>query len=178
MVRVMFDWGMDLDVAANDIRDRVDRVLGRLPEDIERPMIRKFDLSAFPILIMGVSSNLDPLDLRQLMEDQVKYRLERVPGVAAVDIWGGLMREIHVELQAAQLKALGLSPDAILAALRNENRNIPAGLYDKGNFEVLIRTQGEFRTLDEIENTVITIREGTPIQIRDVANVTDSWEEV
>jgi HAE1 family hydrophobic/amphiphilic exporter-1 len=178
MVRVLFDWGMDLDVAANDIRDRIDRVLGRLPEDIERPMIRKFDLSAFPILIMGVSSNLAPLDLRQLMEDQVKYRLERVPGVAAVDIWGGLMREIHVELQAAQLKALGLSTDAILAALQNENRNIPAGLYDKGNFEVLIRTQGEFRSLDEIENTVITIRQGTPIQIRDVANVTDSWEEV
>ena len=178
MVRVMFDWGADLDVAANDIRDRIDRVLGRLPEDIERPMIRKFDLSAFPILIMGVSSNLDPLDLRQLMEDQVKYRLERVPGVAAVDIWGGLMREIHVELNAAQLKALGLSTDAILTALRNENRNIPAGLYDKGNLEVLIRTQGEFRSLNEIENTVITMRQGTPIQIRDVANVTDSWEEV
>ncbi len=178
MVRVLFDWGMELDVAANDIRDRIDRVLGRLPEDIERPMIRKFDLSAFPILIMGVSSNLDPLDLRQIMEDQVKYRLERVPGVAAVDIWGGLMREIHVELQAAQLKALGLSTDVILTALRNENRNIPAGLYEKGNFEILIRTQGEFQTLDEIENTVITMRQGTPIQIRDVANVTDSWEEV
>jgi len=162
MVRVSFDWGTDLDVAANDIRDRIDRVLGRLPEDIERPMIRKFDLSAFPVLIMGVSSNLNPLDLRQLMEDQVKYRLERVPGVAAVDIWGGLMREIHVDLHAAQLKALGLSTDAILAALRNENQNIPAGLYDKGNFEVLIRTQGEFHSLDEIENTVITMRQGTP----------------
>ncbi|UCE18250.1 MAG: efflux RND transporter permease subunit [Gemmatimonadota bacterium] len=178
MIRVSFDWGEELDVAANDIRDRIDRVLGRLPEDIERPMIRKFDLSAFPILIMGVSSNLDPLILRQLVEDQVKYRLERVPGVAAVDIWGGLMREIHVDLQAAQLKALGLSPDAILSALRNENRNIPAGLYDKGNLEVLIRTQGEFRTLDEIENTVVTMRQGTPIQIRDVATVADSWEEV
>ncbi len=178
MVRVSFDWNTDLDVAANDIRDRIDRVLGRLPEDIERPMIRKFDLSAFPILIMSVSGHLDPLVLRQIVEDQVKYRLERVPGVAAVDIWGGLSREIHVDLQAAQLKALGLSTDAILASLQNENQNIPAGLYDKGYLEVLIRTQGEFRTLDEIENTVVTMREGTPIQIRDVANVVDSWEEV
>jgi HAE1 family hydrophobic/amphiphilic exporter-1 len=177
MVRIGFDWGSDLDVAANDIRDRIDRVLGRLPEDIERPMIRKFDLSAFPILIMGVSSGMNPLDLRQIVEDQVKYRLERVPGVAAVDIWGGLMREIHIDLKAAQLKALGLSTDNILTALRSENRNIPAGLYEKGDSEVLIRTQGEFTSLEEIESTVVATREGTPIQIRDVADVVDSWEE-
>jgi HAE1 family hydrophobic/amphiphilic exporter-1 len=178
MVRVAFGWGTDLDVAANDIRDRIDRVLGRLPDDIERPMIRKFDLSAFPIMILGVSGSMNPLDLRQIVEDQVKYRLERVPGVAAVDIWGGLMREIHVDLKAAQLKALGLSTDQILAALGNENRNIPAGLYEKGDSEVLIRTQGEFTSLEEIENTVVAVRDGTPIQIRDVADVVDSWEEV
>ncbi|MDZ7261368.1 MAG: efflux RND transporter permease subunit, partial [candidate division KSB1 bacterium] len=178
LVRVSFTWGTDLDVASNDIRDRIDRILSRLPEDIERPMIRKFDPSAFPIVILGVSSNLNPLDLRQLVEDQVKYRLERVPGVAAVDIRGGLYREIHVDLHAAQLKALGLSTEAIIAALRNENRNIPAGLYEKGNLEVLVRTQGEYRSLDEIRNTVITIRQGTPIRIRDVAEVKDSWEEI
>lgn len=178
MVRVSFTWGTDLDVAANDIRDRIDRVIGRLPEDIERPMIRKFDLSAFPIMFISVSSNMNPLDLRQLVEDQVKYRLERVPGVAAIDIGGGLYREIHVDLKSAQLKALGLSTDQIMAALRAENQNIPAGLYEKGNYEVLIRTQGEYRSLDEIERTVITIRDGTPILIRDVADVRDSWQEI
>jgi len=177
-VRVSFNWGTDLDVAANDIRDRIDRVLPRLPEDITRPMIRKFDLSAFPVVIMGVSSNLNPLDLRQLIDDQVKYRIERVPGVAAVDLRGGLNREIHVDLKADQLKALGLSTDAILAALRNENQNVPAGLYDKGNLEVLVRTLGEYRNLDEIRNTVVTTRNGVPIQIKDVAEVVDSWEEV
>lgn len=178
MVRVSFVWGSDLDVAANDIRDRIDRVLGRLPEDMERPMIRKFDVSAFPILMLGISSNLNPLDLRLLVEDQVKYRIERVQGVASVDIRGGLNREIHVDLQSEKLKALGLSPDAVIGAMRNENRNIPAGLYERGNLEVLVRTQGEYLSLDEIRNTVITIRNGTPIQIRDVANVVDSWEEI
>jgi HAE1 family hydrophobic/amphiphilic exporter-1 len=177
-VRVLFNWGTDLDVAANDIRDRIDRVLGRLPEDIERPMIRKFDLSAFPVLFLGVSGNMSPLDLRQMVEDQVKYRIERVPGVAAVDIRGGLYREIHVDLKSAQLKALGISTDAILAALRSENRNVPAGLYDRGNLEVLVRTQGEYHDLEEIRNTVVTMRNGVPIQIRDVANVEDSWEEI
>ncbi|MBN1998274.1 efflux RND transporter permease subunit [candidate division KSB1 bacterium] len=178
VVRVSFIWGTDLDVAANDIRDRVDRIMGRLPEDIERPTIRKFDLSAFPIMFIGVTSTMNPLELRELVEDQVKYRLERVPGVAAVNVYGGLNREIHIELYAAQLKALGLSTDAIISALQNENRNIPSGLYEKGNFEILIRTQGEFRSVDEIRNTVITIRQGTPIKIKDVAKVIDSWEEI
>ena len=177
-VRVAFTWGVDLDVVANDIRDRIDRVLGRLPEDMDRPMIRKFDLSAFPILIMGISSNLSPLDLRMLVEDQVKYRIERVPGVAAVDIRGGFVREIHVDLRSKKLKALGLSPDAVISAMRNENRNIPAGLYEDGNLEVLVRTQGEYTSLEEIRNTVITIRDGMPILIRDVAEVIDSWEEI
>ncbi|MBN1293670.1 MAG: efflux RND transporter permease subunit [Candidatus Latescibacteria bacterium] len=177
-VRVAFTWGTNLDVAANDIRDRIDRIMSRLPEDIERPRIYKFDISAFPILYYGVSSNLNPLDLRQLVEDQVKYRLERVPGVASTAIRGGLNREIHVDLKAAQLKALGLSTDAIISALRNENRNIPAGLFERGNMDVLIRTQGEFLSLDEIRNTVVTIRGGTPIQIKDVANVEDSWVEI
>ena len=177
-VRVSFTWGTDLDVAANDIRDRIDRVLGRLPEDVTRPMIRKFDLSAFPIMFLGASSNLNPLDLRRIVEDQVKYRLERVPGVASVDIRGGLNREIHVNLRGDQLKALGISTDAVLGALRNENRNVPAGLYDKGNLEVLVRTQGEYRDLDEIRNTVITTRAGAPIRIRDLADVEDSWEEI
>ena len=177
-VRVSFSWGTDLDVAANDIRDRIDRVLGRLPEDITRPMIRKFDLSAFPIMFLSASGNLNPLDLRRIVEDQVKYRLERVPGVASVDIRGGLNREIHVNLRGDQLKALGISTDAVLGALRNENRNVPAGLYDKGNLEVLVRTQGEYRNLDEIRNTVITTRAGAPIRIADVADVEDSWEEI
>lgn len=177
-VRVSFTWGTDLDVAANDIRDRIDRVLGRLPEDIDRPQIRKFDLSSFPVVILGVSSSMDPLDLRQIIDDQVKYRLERVPGVAAVDVWGGLSREIHVDLRSDQLKALGLSTAEILTALKNENLNVPAGLYEKGNVDVLVRTQGEYQSLDEIRNTVVTVRQGTPILIRDVAKVTDSWAEV
>ncbi|MFO7608325.1 MAG: efflux RND transporter permease subunit [Candidatus Krumholzibacteriia bacterium] len=178
VVRVAFGWGQDLDEASNDIRDRLDRVMGRLPEDIERPMIRKFDLSAFPVLILGVSGDFDPLELRELVDEQVKYRLERVPGVAAVDIWGGLSREIHVDLRADQVKALDLGTDTILAALRNENRNVPAGTLETGNLDVLVRTQGEYRSLDEIRRTVVAVRQGTPIRIADIAAVEDSHEEI
>ena len=178
VVRVLFTWGSDLDVASNDIRDRIDRVLGRLPVDAERPLIQKFDLSAYPVMQIGVSTSMNALDIRQLVEDQILYRIERVPGVASASIGGGLIREIHVDLKASQLKALGLSTEAIISAIQSENRNIPAGIFERGNLDVLIRTLGEYTSLDEIRNTVVTVRDGIPIQVKNVANVVDSWQEV
>jgi HAE1 family hydrophobic/amphiphilic exporter-1 len=97
LVRASFAWGTNLDEAANDIRDRIDRTLSRLPEDVERPSIRKFDLSAFPVMMLGVESKLEPADVRRLIEDQVQYRLERVDGVASVDVRGGSQREVRPE---------------------------------------------------------------------------------
>jgi HAE1 family hydrophobic/amphiphilic exporter-1 len=177
-VRVTFSWGTDLDAAANDIRDRLDRVIPRLPDDADRPRLRKFDLANFPILILGVSSKLDPVQLRLIIEDQVKYRLERVPGVAAVDIWGGLEREIHVNIKADKVKALGVPLDQILRRIREGNINIPAGMIDHGNLEVTVRTSGEYSSLDQIRDTVIAIRENVPIQLGEIAEVEDSWRKV
>jgi HAE1 family hydrophobic/amphiphilic exporter-1 len=177
-VRVTFSWGTDLDAAANDIRDRLDRVVDRLPEEADRPTLRKFDLASFPILILGASSRLDPVQTRQIIEDQVKYRLERVPGVAAVDIWGGLEREIHVSLDPAKINALAIPLDTIINGVREGNVNIPAGTIERGNFEVTVRTPGEYTDLKQLENTVIAIRQGVPIQLREIATVADSWQKI
>ena len=177
-VRVTFSWGTDLDAAANDIRDRLDRVIQRLPEEAERPTLRKFDLASFPILILGASSKLDPVQARQIMEEQVKYRLERVPGVAAVDIWGGLEREIHVNLDPAKVNALAIPLDTIIAQVRAGNVNIPAGTIERGNFEVTVRTPGEYTDLKQLEDTVIAIRQGVPIQLKEIATVEDSWQKI
>ncbi len=177
-VRLSFKWGTDLDVAANDLRDRIDRILSRLPEEVERPAIRKFDLSAFPVLVLGVSSDMRPIDLRQLVEDQLKYRLERIPGVASVDIRGGLNREIHIYPSAGKLDAYSLSIDNVISALKNENRNIPAGIYPQNEHDILLRTQGEFSSLQEIRNTVIATRNNQPILVSDIAEVEDSHEEI
>lgn len=87
-VRVTFVWGTDLDAAANDVRDRLDRVIPRLPDDATRPALRKFDPAAFPILILGASSQLDPIQMRRMIDEEIKPRIERVPGVAALDVWG------------------------------------------------------------------------------------------
>ncbi len=177
-VRVSFAWGTDLEEASNDIRDRLDRIIPNLPEDVERPRLRKFDAASFPILIMGASSDLDPIQTRRIIDDQIKYRIERVPGVASLDIWGGLQREIHVNLEPDKIKALGLPLDLILNKIRSENVDVPAGTIERGNFEVLIRTPGVYTNLDEIRNTVIAIRDGVPIQVKEIASVEDSWQKI
>jgi len=177
-VRVLFTWGTDLDAASNDIRDRLDRIIDHLPDDAERPTLRKFDLASFPIMFLGASSNLDPIQMRRVLDDQVRYRLERVPGVAAVDIWGGLVREIHVDLLPEKVKALGLPLDQIVQRIKDENLNLPAGTIDQGNMEVTVRMPGEYTSVDELRQTVVAMREGVPIQLGEIAQVEDSSQKV
>ena len=177
-VRVNFSWGSDLDAATSDVRDRLDRVMGRLPEEVERPVLRKFDLASFPVLILGASSNLDPMEMRRIIDDQVKYRIERLPGVASLDVRGGLDREIHVNLRADKVKALALPLDQILQRIRSENVNIPAGPVERGPMEIMVRTPGEYTSLEDLRNTVITVRDGAPLLLREIAEVEDAWEKI
>ena len=173
-VRVSFTWGTDLTEAANDIRDRLDRVISRLPEEADRPSLRKFDPSAFPILIMGASSNLDPIEMRDLIENQVKNRIERIPGVASLDISGGLTREIHVNFRAEDINALDLSLDQVMTAISTANKNVSGGTIEQGNLEVTVRTPGEYANLDELRNTIVAARDGVPIRLKEIASVEDA----
>ncbi len=177
-VRVSFVWGTDLDAAANDLRDRLDRVVPSLPDDADRPMLRKYDLAATPILILGASSQLDPVQTVDLLENQVRYRIERLDGVAALEVWGGLDREIHVNLLPDRVKALGVPLDAIISRLEDSNLNLPAGVLESGMHEISIRTPGEFTSLEELGNTVVERRGDAVIRLRDVAEIRDSWQRV
>ena len=177
-VRMSFTWGTDLDAAANDVRDRLDRVIPRLPEDVERPSLRKFDLASFPILFIGAASKLDPIQLRMFIDNQIKQRIERLPGVASLDIFGGLNREIHADLYPDKIKALGLPLDMVLSRLRAENINVPAGTIERGNYEIMLRTPGIYTNIEDIRNTVITIRDGAAIQLKEIADISDSWQRV
>ena len=176
-VRVSFAWGTDLDAASNDIRDRIDRIIGRLPEDMDRPMLRKFDAAAFPILILGASADLDPVQLLNIIENQVKYRIERIPGVASLDVRGGNKREIHIDLDIKKVKALNISPDQIISRLRAENVNMPAGTIESGNYEFRLRTPGEFTEVSQIRDIIITEIDGKSVRLTDVARVVDRWEK-
>ena len=177
-VRVTFSWGTDLDTASNDIRDRLDRVIRRLPDNVERPTLHKFDIANFPILIFGVSGKQSPLEMRRLIDDQVKYRIERVPGVASLDVWGGYEREIQVNLDAGKIKAMELPLDQVMSRILQGNVTLPAGTIDRGNKEINIRTLGAYTSLDQLKDTVIAIREGVPIKLRDIARIDDTRKKI
>ncbi len=177
-VRLSFEWGTDLDSAMDEVRARVDRARGALPDDADTPSIFKFDVGVFPIVFLGVSSDMPPRELREFAEKQIQYRFERIPGVAQADIWGGLEREIHVNLSREKMHALRISPNQVIAALRRENLNEPAGHVVEGDFELLMRTEGEYASLDEIRKTMVTRRGSQPILIEDIATVEDHHAEI
>lgn len=177
-VRVMFDWGTNLEAAADDIRERIDRIIGRFPEEVQRPTLRKFDPAQMPILMVGILSELDPVQVRKIIDEQVSYRVERVPGVASVDIWGGLEREIQVNLFPDKVKALGLPLDVIITKIRQENIDIPAGTIEKGNYEITVRIPGAYTSVDQIKETIVAIRERAVIRIKDIASVEDTHRRI
>ncbi|MBE3130207.1 MAG: efflux RND transporter permease subunit [Acidobacteria bacterium] len=177
-VRVMFSWGVNLDAATDDVRERLDRIVGRLPEEVDRPTLRKFDPAQSPILQFGALSNLDPVQTRRIIDEQIAYRLERVAGVASIDVFGGREREIQVNLDPDKLKALGLPLDVITSKIRQENIDMPAGVIEKGNYEVLVRIPGVFTGLDQLRDTVIAFRDGVPIQLKEIASVDDSFRRI
>ena len=177
-VRVMFSWGTDLDEAANDIRERIDRIISRFPEEVQRPTLRKFDPAQMPVLMVGLLSQLDPIQVRKIIDEQISYRLERVPGVASVDVWGGLEREIQVNLFPDKVKALGLPLDLIISKIYQENVDVPAGTIEKGNYEIVIRIPGIYTNVDQIKETIVAIREGAAVRIRDIASVEDTYRRI
>jgi hydrophobic/amphiphilic exporter-1 (mainly G- bacteria), HAE1 family len=176
-LRLNFAWGTDLSEAADEVRTRLDRVRGRLPEDADPPTVFKFDSNAMPIMGIGVQGDFDPVTLREIAQNDLSPRLERVAGVAAVTINGGLRRQIHVDLSREKIQALNLAPDRVVQILRTENQNLPLGEINDADRTLLLRSPGQFKSLDEIKNIVVTTREGVPVYLRDIAEVTDSTED-
>lgn len=177
-VRVSFIWGSDIDTAALDVQSKLEDEIDELPEDMARPRIRKFDIASFPVVLLGISSDLDPVELTELIEDQVRYRFSRVPGVAQVDLLGGFNREVRIELDPDRVKALGLPLDRLIEAVRDANLDLPAGQIEQGRYEVTLRAPAEFTNLDQIRNTVVFRRDGTVVTLGQVAEVKDTYEKL
>jgi len=176
-IRLNFAWGTDLSEAADEVRTRLDRVRGRLPEDADPPTVFKFDSTSMPIMGIGVEGDFDAVTLRELAQNDLSPRLERVAGVAAVTINGGLRRQIHVDVSREKVTALNLTPDRIVQILRTENQNIPLGEINDADRTLLLRSPGQFTNLEEIKNLVVLTRAGVPVYLRDIANVTDNTED-
>jgi HAE1 family hydrophobic/amphiphilic exporter-1 len=176
-IRLNFSWGTDMAEAADEVRTRIDRVRGRLPENADPPTIFKFDSNAQPIINLAVEGDFDDVTLREIAQNELSPRLERVNGVAAVTVNGGLRRQIHVELSKEKITALNLSVDRVVQTLRQENQNLPLGEVNQGDATYLVRSQGQFQNLDDIRNLVVMTRQGVPVYLRDIAEVRDATED-
>jgi len=176
-VQLRFSWGTSLDSALSDVRAAVERVKGVLPEDADTPVVFKFDLSTFPIMMLTLSGEMEPWRLRKLADEDLKYRLERVNGVAAVDVRGGLRREIQVNLSALKLTSYGITPSQVIAALKRDNIDVAAGDVLDREREVIVRTVGEFKSVNQIAETVVGVKDRQPIKVKDLGFVSDSFEK-
>ena len=177
-VRVSFAWGTDIDSAALDVQATIEDEISELPDGIQRPRVSKFDIDSFPVVLLGISSRLDPVELTQIVENQIRYRFARIPGVAQVDPWGGYNREVRVEMDPAKINALGLPLGDIIDAIRNANIDLPAGRIEQGRYQVTLRAPAEFIDLEQIRNTVIGRRDGTVLTLSQVAKVKDTYEKL
>jgi hydrophobic/amphiphilic exporter-1 (mainly G- bacteria), HAE1 family len=177
---VNFQYGVKVDHAFQDVVSAMERAERHLPPDIDTPLVIKADPSFLPVIQVVVSSDRRSLVwLREWADNWLTDRLVAVPGTGGVEIVGGLEREIQVHLDPERLSAFNLSPDHIVQTLSRENREVFAGRVTLENREIIARTMGEFESLGEIENIVVTLSSsGEKVYLKDIAAVADSHEEM
>jgi len=176
LVGVEFYVGTNVDTAASDVREKVDATRGRLPTDIEPPVLVKADIQSVPVVTMGLSSPRPAAELRHIADETIKDRLGKVPGAASVSVSGGDVREILVEVDKGRLDAYGLPIMAVTQALRAENLNVPSGTVEEGQREYSIRAIGEFTDPRQVPNVRLITPAGT-IRLGDIATVRDTVAE-
>lgn len=177
-VLVMFKLGVDVSEAAAEVRERVSQVRYRLPEETLEPIVQRFDFGAAPVLTYTLRGGESLSALREYADETLRPALEQVSGVAAVDVRGGARREIRVELDRAGMDALGLTPDSVVAQLRAENLNVPAGHFAEGAREISVRTLAEFQNVEQVRDTIVaTAPNGSAVRLRDIARVLDGFED-
>ncbi|MCL7487996.1 MAG: efflux RND transporter permease subunit [Desulfobulbaceae bacterium] len=177
-IRVTFTWGTNIDTAAMDVLATLEDEINELPDDIIRPRVSKFDIDSYPVVLLGISSDIDPVEMTRLIEDQVRYRFARIPGVAQFDLFGGFDREVRIELDPDRINALGLPLDRIIEAIRNANLDLPAGKIEQGSYEMTLRAPAEFVDLDQIRSTVILAEGGSTVALGQIADVRDTYQKV
>jgi HAE1 family hydrophobic/amphiphilic exporter-1 len=178
LILVEFEWGTNLDFAAQDIRDQIGLNRIYLPQDASDPLVVKFNLGAFPILFGGITGDLPTVELKSLIEEELVHRLERIDGVASVQIYSTDIREILVDIDKSALVSRSISLEQIVLAIRMENMNLPAGHIVEIHSDFLVRMLGEFTTIEDIQDTVVgSTQAGQPIYLRDVAEVKDTLKE-
>ncbi len=171
-----FDTSIDLNEALQKVREKVDLAKPDLPQDAEEPSILEFNFSEVPVLQVNLSGDYGLVRLKEIAEE-LQERLETLPAVLRADLRGGLEREVKVEVDLSRMNYYGVALQDVIDAIRSENVNIPGGTIDVGSTKYLVRIDGEFDDPMLIEDLVVTMKEGRPVYVRDVATVDFGFAE-
>ena len=177
IITMQFEYGYDIDDLTNDVRDKLDMVTSMLPDEAANPIIFKFSTDMIPIMMLSVKAKESMPALYKILEDGIANELARIDGVGSVSISGAPKREINVYTTPQQMEAYNVTVDAISGIIAAENRNIPGGSVDIGNYTYPVRVEGEFNSPEEMMNIVVASGEGRNIYLRDIAQLNDSTQE-
>lgn len=179
IVIIQLEDGTDLDMAAIDIREKVDLVKDSLPDDANAPIVIKMDISNMSAIQIGVTSNtMDLTELNTFLDENIVSQFERIEGVASVSLAGGVENEIEIIVEPDKMEGYGITTSQLSQVLAAENSNYPSGRVSQGNNKLQIRSLGEFKSIDEIRNLPITTNTGAVIHISDVATVNEVQKDI
>ncbi len=177
VITLEFEFGYDIDVLTNDVRDKLDMVTSMLPDEVNTPIIFKFSTDMLPILMLSVQAEESQPALYKILDDAVVNPLARIPGVGTVSVAGAAQREINVYCDPNKLDAYNLTIETISSIIGAENRNMPGGTFDMGSDTYSLRVEGEFDDPKEMENIIVGTYNGAAVYLRDVATVQDGVQE-
>lgn len=179
LVTARFRWGTNMDLALIETKEKVDIIKSQLPQDTDKSIVIKFDPKASPVMIytiIGLDENIK--NMRKRIEKEIVPYVERIEGVASVDVSGGYKRQINIDLDSGKIFSHKLALSEILQNLNFANYSFPAGYVEKGNKEYLIRTIGEFKKIKDIDKVVVAYnKQGTPVYLKDIASIKDSYKD-
>ncbi|MCK6606284.1 MAG: efflux RND transporter permease subunit [Ignavibacteriaceae bacterium] len=177
IVIIQFKLEIKGEIAAQEVREKVAGVRSLMPDDIEDPVIKRYDPASQPILTLTVAGERSEKDMTTFTKDVVKKRLENISGVGSVDLVGGAEREILVELNAERLKAYNLSVNDVIQAVSSANVEVPGGNITKGDRQFILRTMGKFTAVKEFNSIVVVSPQGENVYLSDIASIKDTTEE-
>lgn len=177
IVTVEFYWGTNLDVASFDIQQSVSQIQDLFPDEARLPVIIKFDPSQISVIVLSITGPMDEFRLRELAEDFVAPRLESLKGVASANVFGGLTREIQVELERSKLERMNLSLDRVAQAVRAAHMDKPGGSLRTEKQEFSIRTLGRTPEVRDLEEIVVHRQNGVSIRLKDIGRIKDGYED-
>ncbi|HYW07285.1 MAG TPA: efflux RND transporter permease subunit [Longimicrobium sp.] len=178
LVRVQLQLGVDVMAAQQEVQSKIARIRRQLPEDIEDPVIIRFDPNERPIMSIAVRSSARPMrELTDLADEVISTRLEAIPGVGGVNLVGGAARQIRVQLDPNAMRSYGVSPPQVVQALQRENQEVPAGRVRRGDQERLVRITGRIEDPRIFRDVTVAVRGGVPVRLGDVGTVVDGTAE-